>query len=111
LVCEYLNGPPPPNKPQAAHKCGNRSCINGLHVYWASQSDNEHDKIEHGTAIYGEKNHSTKLTASDVLSIRKLASFNTTKDLSELFNISSTQILRIIKRRHWAWLSSSGVVG
>lgn len=46
IVCEEENGPPPFPKAEAAHKplCGNALCVNGIHTYWASRSQNEMDK-------------------------------------------------------------------
>ncbi len=58
-VCERTHGPAPVDKPQAAHfKCGNKPCVNKKHLRWASQTDNEDDKLNHGTwldRISGDK--------------------------------------------------------
>lgn len=51
VVCEKAHGPAPADKPQAAHRCGVRACVNQHHVRWASQAENEEDKIVHGTRI------------------------------------------------------------
>lgn len=33
---------------QAAHRCGRSVCVNPAHIYAATQSENERDKIAHG---------------------------------------------------------------
>jgi hypothetical protein len=51
LMCP---GEPTEEKFMSAHKCGNRSCINKRHLYWASYQDNSDDKYIHGTMPMGE---------------------------------------------------------
>lgn len=53
LLCEEVNGPAPADKPQAQHSCGVKACVNPAHLKWGDQSDNEQDKIAHGTYITG----------------------------------------------------------
>lgn len=48
-VCEKTHGPPPEDRNQASHYCGNPSCINKRHLRWASRSENMMDKHEHFT--------------------------------------------------------------
>lgn len=48
LACEQAHGPRPEGK-QAAHSCGVKRCINQRHLRWATQSENEADKVVHGT--------------------------------------------------------------
>jgi len=48
LVCEATHGPPPTVKHQAAHLCGVRNCVAMAHLRWATQRENEDDKIVHG---------------------------------------------------------------
>ena len=48
LACEQAHGPRPEGK-QVAHSCGVKRCINQRHLRWATQSENEADKVLHGT--------------------------------------------------------------
>lgn len=48
-VCSLAHGAAPPHRPQAAHKCGNKLCINPRHLKWASAVENMADAKRHGT--------------------------------------------------------------
>lgn len=48
-----LDGRTVPPGHQAAHKCGNKACIEPTHLYAATQRQNERDKIGHGTYVHG----------------------------------------------------------
>ena len=54
----------------AAHKCGNRQCVNPNHIYWATPKQNCHDKWVHGTMLAGAKSPSALLTAAEAVEIR-----------------------------------------
>lgn len=49
VICERAHGPKPQEKDHAAHSCGNRSCVNPIHLRWATHSENMLDKRVHGT--------------------------------------------------------------
>lgn len=46
-VCCQAHGPAPKGL-EAAHKCGQKLCINPRHLYWATPSKNMQDALEHG---------------------------------------------------------------
>lgn len=68
-VCIEAHGPPPEDRPQAAHSCGNRACVNKRHLSWKSQTENEEDKREHGTWL--DRISNAKLDEERVRLIRK----------------------------------------
>jgi len=49
IVCEAVNGPAPEGK-EAAHRCGNESCVNPRHLRWATHKENGEDRVEHTRA-------------------------------------------------------------
>lgn len=105
VMCRLAHGEPTPEKPQAAHSCGNRWCVNPKHLRWADQSGNELDKADHGRDIRGEKHHNARLTESDILRIRSLDGIATHKIAAEAFGVSTATIEDVINRRTWAWLA------
>ena len=70
LVCRWAHGEPPTPMHEAAHSCGVRACVNPKHLRWATGSENQADRMVHGTAALGESHPSARLTEADVLAIR-----------------------------------------
>lgn len=70
-VCRRVHGEPPHPDSESAHSCGQRSCINGCHLRWATAVENAADKVAHGTSLDGEKNHRAVLTLAQVRRVRK----------------------------------------
>lgn len=50
IACEIANGSAPEGLNHALHKCNNRLCINGEHLYWGNNQDNARDRMAAGTA-------------------------------------------------------------
>lgn len=81
--------PNPENKPQVAHIDGTRTnnCVENLK--WATQAENEADKIRHGRSNKGSRNGQAKLTEADVTQIRKYRADGMHVDaVAELFGVS-----------------------
>lgn len=117
-VCEAVHGPPPTLEHQAAHSCGNAWCVNPRHLRWATQLENEADKVEHGTAdlstgqmfLKGEKHWSAKLTENDVHEIRHLIKGGISRTaIASKFHATYDAIRDIDTGRTWAWLETPGI--
>lgn len=81
------------------HRCNNKKCVNPEHLYMGTYQDNANDRRLAGTDTAGERNYWSKLTAADVVSIRK---DNRSKvEIAKDYNVTPTQIVRIIKRKRW----------
>ena len=71
IVLLAFKGPPPPEKPIAAHNNGNPFDNRLCNLRWASQKENMADKYKHGTEQRGERHPGVKLTEAQVLSARR----------------------------------------
>lgn len=61
-----------PKELYACHgECHNRLCINPRHLSWQTPVQNAADKYRDGTAQYGSKNPSAKLSEADIVVIRQ----------------------------------------
>lgn len=98
------------NKPQVNHINGLKKDNNIKNLEWVTLSENRRHAydtgLQSGINRRGEKNNFSKVTKNQVIEIRSTYKKGvvTYKELSEKFNISSTGIGSIIKRRSWAWL-------
>ena len=103
LMCELVNGKPPPGKPEAAHSCGrgHEGCVNPNHLYWASHAENHQDKKKHGTTLLGTNHPMAKLSESEVRQIRSAHGSVRADDLAEQFNVSRSHIYLIWTRKLW----------
>jgi hypothetical protein len=101
IVCAAVNGPPPTDTHQSAHSCGNgmKGCISGRHVRWATQLENEHDKLSHGT--YRRGLYPQKLNPEKVLAIKALKGTMTQKSIATQFDVERTTIRDIFDGSIW----------
>ena len=113
LICEHYHGDM--SGLVTRHLCGNSRCVNPAHLKPGTQSENERDKVLHGTSNKGKKfnspnyrkpNHNgslnpkAKLTEQDVLDIR--SSNVSAKILAVQYNVSKNHIQCIRNRTAWA---------
>ena len=105
LVCEKMHGPPPTKKHQAAHSCGNRLCVNWRHIRWATPSENQRDRIAHGTHLRGSRSNFAKLNESQVREILLAKGKDSRKSLAEKHNTTVANITSIHLRYSWAWIT------
>lgn len=106
LVCEYEHGPPPTPKHQAAHSCGrgDLGCVTRGHLRWATRTENMADCVLHGTRPRGERHGRSKLTETQVRSIRRLKGTMSQREIARLFGVSQMTISLIHTGRKWGWL-------
>lgn len=104
LMLEIFVGPCPPGH-EAAHENGipNDNRIGNLK--WKTKSSNNQDKRRHGTHREGEKIPTSKLTASQVRQICKLAREVSRVSLARKFGVAVGTISRIVNGHRWKHLS------
>jgi hypothetical protein len=105
LVCLTWHGPQPTPKHQAAHWDGDCTNNEESNIRWATQLENEQDKIRHGRynhAPKGSNSINSKLREEYIPIIYKLSSFGfSCKRIAILFDVEQTAIRSVIKGKTW----------
>lgn len=103
VACILANGEPPTDGHEAAHNCGNGrgGCVSPKHLRWATMLENEADKFKHGSLKYGEKHHSSKLTAQQVAEIKSLKGAKTAREIGVEFGVSMKTVYRAQNDNLW----------
>jgi hypothetical protein len=101
------HGPAPSPDHDAAHNCGKGSegCFGVRCIEWKTKSNNGADRWVHGTMPCGERQWRSKLTAEDVLEIRRLRGKETQAALAVRFGISRPHVSGLQCGHAWSWLS------
>lgn len=105
-LCEEVNGPPPTPKHEAAHSCGNghEGCVTKRHLEWKTPSENQADKLTHGTHNRGERQGASKLTETQAREILAFKGKETQRSIAERFGVSRTAVSQIHCGRNWNWM-------
>lgn len=106
LVCELTHGPAPSPIHQAAHSCGNgkNGCVSKRHLLWKTPTENQADRLVHGTDGRGERCATAKLTESDVRRMRALLGALPQHSIAQQFGISDALVSMIKTGKVWGWL-------
>lgn len=106
IVCEIANGPRPSSRHDAAHECGegHNGCFGARCLSWKTRSENQMDRVVHGTSNRGERHGLAKLTKTSVLAIRRLTGRVAQQTLADKYGVSRVTISNIQTRRSWQWL-------
>lgn len=105
LVLEAFVGPCPPGM-EARHLLSNDVTDNRLcNLSWGTRSQNQGDRVAHGTDRRGSRHYLTRLTEDDVRRIRELSAAGARGcDLARQFNQRPENILKICRRLTWRHL-------
>lgn len=84
------------------HKCDNPGCVNPDHLFEATHQVNMKDCSTKGRMHLGEKCANSKLTAGEVVEIRRESKAGATqRDLGKKYGVSQVTIFKIVNRRTW----------
>lgn len=104
-VLSAFVGPRPGPNYDCSHLDGDLWNNHLSNLAWETKSQNTLRKVEHGTMVRGERHHQAKLTAPQVLEIRRRVAAGATKaSLAREFGVSQPAIRHIHVRRNWAHL-------
>lgn len=107
-VCWATHGAPPSDNSEARHLCGrgHEGCVAPAHLVWGSPSQNQQDRVDHGTSSRGEQSGRSRLTEADVREIRRLLTEGKMRqvDIAAQFEVSQRTISSIAVNRTWYWL-------
>lgn len=101
VVCETFHGPRPPGM-QAAHEDGVPTNCAADNLSWKTPTENEADKLRHGTRPQGERVYCAKLTEQDVIAIRAAwAEGVTLSEIKARHPVHLSTISKIVLRKTW----------
>ena len=98
-----INVGPIPEGMCVLHRCDVPTCVNPAHLFLGSRADNIADMVAKGRQARGESKRGTRLTESQVVSMRNaVAAGNPQIDVAAQFGISQGHLCQIVHRKVWA---------
>jgi len=99
-----LNVGPIPEGAVICHRCDNPPCVNPEHLFTGTCRANMQDAAAKDRMVHGERHHSARLTAADVVKIRAryAAGGCTYKGLAREFGVYDQAIKKAVTGKTWA---------
>lgn len=91
---------PCPKGQQARHLDGNRLNNHLSNLAWGTPKENQADRIRHGTACFGAKNPTAKLTEEQVREILRTPNPNHCH-MAVRYGVNRTAIQKVLARQTW----------
>lgn len=101
VMCELAHGPAPSEEHLACHSCGNGGlgCVNPLHLSWKTKTENQLDRVVHGT--HGGPGMRTKLTEDLAAEIRALKGKMPQREIAQRYGITRPNVSLILTGNSW----------
>lgn len=102
IVMLAFRGKRPADKHCIAHGDGNKRNNKLENLRYATFTENNQDKLLHGTHLEGEAHHRSKLDNQKVARIRKLHEDGVNqKEISRMINVSHSAVNCVVNRKTW----------
>lgn len=97
---------PIPEGIQVRHKCDNPPCVNMDHLELGTPLENSRDMVERGRGVIGERSHTAKLSADEVLEIRALVARGdqTKTAIARTYGTTRQNVTHIVNSFSWKHL-------
>jgi hypothetical protein len=92
---------------ESRHLDGNPKNNHLCNLEWATRTENQRDRIGHGTSNIGERSGSAKLKEEDVRFIVSMRGIIPARNLAKNFGISHTPVIKIWNKKSWRYLWES----
>lgn len=100
LVMEAFIGPRPEGM-ECRHLDGDPANNRLSNLTWGTPKENAEDQRRHGSMKLGEASHYSRLTEAEVRKIRRNGAELSRSQLAAVFQVSQSQIDRILNRQNW----------
>lgn len=95
FMCELAHGPAPSDIHEAAHSCGDSTCVNPRHLSWKTPTENGLDCRQHGTHVRSRYGSAGKITMLQAETIRGLKGARTLRELADEYGVSESCISNV----------------
>jgi hypothetical protein len=100
-MCELVNGSAPSDVHEAAHSCGESSCVNPHHLSWKLPADNGLDCRSHGTHVRNTDGPGGRITSEQAAEIRALKGVKKLDEIAAEYGVSYSTVSNIwVGRTH-----------
>lgn len=100
-MCEAAHGAPPTPRHEAAHSCGNHSCVNPQHLSWKTSAENKQDLLRHGRERRETGKPRRKITQAQARAIITAKGKRSASDLAIAYGLTERYIRQVWQGVHW----------